>query len=67
MSERRDEQTVIEVDPKLKITLHQSEMYGSRYAFYILVDKIHNLRLDVKQARRLNEALTQLLAKVEDA
>jgi hypothetical protein len=65
MNERQDERTVIEVGPQLKLTLHQSEIFGPRYQLYIAVDKTQVIRLDIEHARKLNEALTSLLAKVE--
>jgi hypothetical protein len=61
-----DEYTQIEVDPQIQLSLHQAELFGPRYSFYLLIDNRSNFKLSVEQARKLHSALGELLAKVED-
>lgn len=66
MSERRDEYARIDIDPQIKLALHQSELFGPRYQFYLTLDKVHTNVFSVEQARKLHEALGQLLATIDD-
>lgn len=73
MSKRRDETTEVEVTPQIRLTLHQSELFGARYQFGLVFDahkyaalNQNYFTLDVESARRLHEAFGTLLAKVED-
>lgn len=66
VSERHDELTTIQVTPQIKLSLHQSELFGPRYQFNLLLDQRHNFAFTVADARSLHAAWGQLLTKIED-
>ena len=72
MSERKN--TSIAIHPNCIIYLHESELFyyrdpenfGDRYQFNLVLDNRINFRFGVEQARKLQQALTDLLARVEE-
>jgi hypothetical protein len=66
MSERRSDYHKVAVDVNIELALHQSELFGPRYQFYLTLDKLHTNTFSVEQARKLHAAFGELLALVED-
>ena len=66
MSERRDEYREIAIDPQITLALHQAELFGPRYQFYLTLDKLYTNIFSIEQARKLHAAFGQLLAIIDD-
>lgn len=64
MPVKYNEIETIKVDRNLKVTLYQSEIVG-RYAFHVCEGDVPLMSLNIVEARKLSEVLTQLLTKTQ--